>query len=300
MSGFKGLIAAVFTPMKEDGSINRVQIEPIVEHLIEDGIDGIYVCGSTGEGASLTSEERRKVAEAYVDAIAGRIKVIVHIGHNSLLEARNLANNAKEIGADAIAAVPPSYFKPSSLNNLIGCLNEITIGISNLPFFYYHIPKLSGINLDMVEFLRKVEKKISNFVGIKYSDTNIYEFQACTEYKDGKYTILFGCDEMLLSALSASAVGAVGSSYNFTAPIYRKIIDAFNASKMKEACRYQSLSVKLCRLLYKYERTGIPAFKGVMKLLGLDCGPSRLPLVTMKPEKLAKMRQDLKELGFFE
>src|SRR5690554_2274667 len=110
MKRIGGLIAATFTPMKEDGSINLEPIGPIVDQLIEDGVEGLYVCGSTGEGPSLTTEERCRVAAAYTEAAAGRIPVIVQVGHTSLEDARHLAAHARRIGADAISAVAPYYY----------------------------------------------------------------------------------------------------------------------------------------------------------------------------------------------
>ncbi len=300
MPEYEGLIPAVFTPMKENGSINTDMIKQIVEYLIEKEVSGVYVCGTTGEGASLTTEERCEVVRAYTESVSGRIKVIVQVGHNSLFEAKNMARYAMDVGADAIAAVPPEYFKPRTVENLVDCMCMITEGLKNMPFFYYHIPTLTGVNFDMVDFLKVGGQKINGFAGIKYSSTTIYEFQACREYENGKYTILFGCDEMLLSALAVGAVGAVGSTYNFAAPLYKKIINAYKEGRKEDACKYQSLSVNLVRLLYRHDNTVQPALKGLMKLIGLDCGPNRLPLISMNPEKLAAMREELQQLGFFE
>ena len=105
---FTGLIAAVFTPMCEDGSLNLTQVRPIVEHLIRTQVNGMFVCGTTGEGPSLSSEERRATAAAYVKAAAGKLPVMVQVGHNSLAESRALASDAQAIGAEAISATPPT------------------------------------------------------------------------------------------------------------------------------------------------------------------------------------------------
>lgn len=195
-----GLFAAVFTPMCRDGSLNLAQIQPMVDYLVRAQISGLYVCGSTGEGPSLSSEERRTVAAAYVEAASGKLPVVVQIGHNSLAEARALASHAQAVGADAISAMPPSYFKFSSLDTLIDCLSEIASATTNLPFFYYHIPSLTGMDFDMVEFLRLGCKRLPNLAGIKYSDTSIDGYQACLRFAPQRFSILFGCDEMLLSA----------------------------------------------------------------------------------------------------
>ena len=115
----EGLVAATFSPMNEDGSLNLSRVPGVVEHLIGDGIAGLYVCGSTGEGPLMSSMERRQVAEAYISAVNGRIPVIVQIGHDSLAEARELAQHAQACGADAISAIAPRYFGCDSVDTLV-------------------------------------------------------------------------------------------------------------------------------------------------------------------------------------
>ena len=295
---YTGLIAAVFTPMHKDGSLDPAQIPRIVDHLIRTQISGLYVCGSTGEGPSLSSEERRDTAAAYIEATAGKLPVIVQVGHNSLTEARALASHAEAVGADAISALPPWYFKFDSLETLVDCLSEISSAAPNLPFFYYHIPLLTGMDFDMVEFLRLGSKCMPNLAGIKYSNTNIDEYAECLKFENGRYNVLFGRDELLLSALSAGAKGAVGSTYNFAGPLYQRIITAFEQNNLSEAKKYQDLSVEMVRILF--DHGGQAAFKAVMKLIGLDCGPNRLPLETLAPEQLQAMKEELEKIGFFE
>ncbi|MHC4564784.1 MAG: dihydrodipicolinate synthase family protein [Planctomycetota bacterium] len=293
-----GLIAAVFTPMKQDRTLNLEIVPAIAEHLIGDGVQGFYVCGTTGEGPLLSSEERRAVAQAYVAAAGGRVPVIVQVGHNSLAEARGLALHAGEIGADAISAVAPMYFRPESTEVLIDCLREIASVVPDLPLFYYHIPALSGVNLDVLDLLGRAEKRLPSLAGIKYSALTVHEYQACLDFGQGRYTVLFGCDEMLLSGLSVGASGAVGSSYNFAAPLYTAVMEAFERGDHGEARRLQGLSVQMTRLLYRYR--GQPAFKAVMGLLGLDCGPNRLPLKTLSANEIKSMKGELEGIGFFD
>ncbi len=295
---YTGLIAAVFTPMHKDGSLDPAQIPRIVDHLIRTQISGLYVCGSTGEGPSLSSEERRDTAAAYIEAVAGKLPVIVQVGHNSLTEAHALASHAEAVGADAISALPPWYFKFDSLETLIDCLSEISSAAPNLPFFYYHIPLLTGMDFDMVEFLRLGSKRLPNLAGIKYSNSNIDEYTECLKFENERFNILFGRDELLLSALSAGAKGAVGSTYNFAGPLYQRIITAFEQDNLSEAKKYQELSVEMIRILFNYG--GQAAFKAVMKLIGLDCRPNRLPLETLRPEQLQAMKEELESIGFFE
>lgn len=293
----QGLIAATFTPLKPDGKLNLAAVEPVVEHLLSTGVEGLYVCGSTGEGPSLSSEERKRVAEAYVEAAAGRVPVIVQVGHNSLAEASDLARHAQASGADAISAVPPSYFKPASLDVLVACLQEVTDAAPDLPFFYYHIPQLSDVVVDVPELLERAREALPTLAGVKYSSMNVYELQACLEAAEGRYRLLFGVDEMLLSGLVAGAHGAVGSTYNFATPLYRKVTEALARGDLDEARKQQGRAVRLVRTISRYPAA--PALKTVMSFIGLDCGPTRLPLTPLSGTAVSALRQELEALGFF-
>jgi N-acetylneuraminate lyase len=236
-------------------------------------------------------------AEAYVDAAAGRIPIIVQVGHNSLAEARALAAHAESIGADAISAMPPSYYKFTSMETLVDCLSEIA-SAADLPFFFYYIPAMSGMEFDMVELLDGAGGRIPTLAGLKYTAPTVDEYQRCLEFADGRFTILFGRDEMLLSALCVGCKGAVGSTYNIAAPLYRRIIEAFERGEMVEAARCQGLSNKMITICLGYG--GLPAFKAVMKMIGVDCGPNRLPIKTLAAEQTERLRAELQNIGFFD
>lgn len=292
-----GLVPATFTPMHEDGSLNLAMIPTLATHLVDQGASGLYVNGSTGEGVSMTSDERRAAAEAWVAAVEGRIPVIVQVGHNSLAEARALAAHAQAIGATAISATPPNYFKPKTLETLIDCMTYVAAGAPDLPYYYYHIPAVTGVDFDMVELLRLGAQRIPTLVGVKYSKPTVYEMQACTLFDRGRYNILFGSDEMLLSGLVAGAHGAVGSTYNFALPLYHRIIAAFERGDIEEAQHYQSLSMRMVRRTLPF---GNAAIKGMMKLIGLDCGPVRLPQVALTADDEFALRSEMEAIGFFD
>ncbi|MCK5316195.1 MAG: dihydrodipicolinate synthase family protein [Anaerolineales bacterium] len=297
-----GIVPAVYTPMHEDGSINFDMIKLIVEHLLHDGVSALYVCGSTGEGPSLSTEERFLVTEAYIEAVADRLPIIVQVGHNSLKQAYRLAKHAQESGAAAISAVPPTYFKIGSLDVLLNCLGEITSGAPDLPFYYYHIPRLTAVQIDVVEFLRLGAQSLPTLHGVKYSTFTMWEFQGCVDLDDGRFNMLFGSDEMLLSGLVVGAHGAVGTTYNYAAPLYNRIIAAFKCGDMEEAKRLQGLSVQMIQPINKYGAltSNAPSNKAMMKLIGLDCGPMRLPQISLTPEKMTLLRQGMEAIGFFE
>ncbi len=293
-----GLVAATYTPLAEDGAVNPSIVDPIVDNLIDRNIGGLYVCGSTGEGMSLSIDERKRIAEAYVQAAAGRVPVIVQVGHNSLAEARQLAEHAAEIGADMISATCPSYFKVGDVSGLVACMEEVAGGAPELPFYYYHIPALTGSTIAILEFLSQAGQRIQNLVGLKYTDTKLFEYQECLEFQDGRFDVVWGCDEMLLGALATGARAAIGSTYNVAAPLYCKLIEAFDNSDITEARRLQFQSVQMIRKLLKYPFH--PAMKAVLTMQGYDMGACRLPQGRLSDNDVASLRSELDSIGFFE
>ena len=298
MSQITGPVAAPFTPMHPDGSINFNKVPDVVNLLIHNKVKGMFVCGSTGEGPSLTTEERKQLAEAFVKAADKRLLVFVHVGHNSITEARQLAAHAKQIGADYISATPSTYFKIDSIDLLVACLQEIAKGAPSLPLYYYNIPALTGISLDMVKLLEKAAEVIPSFAGIKYTAPLIHDYQSCVNFSNNKYDILYGTDEMLLGALATGANGFIGSTYNFVAPLYNALIEEFKKGNLAEAQRLQYISVEMVRVIVKYG--GLRAQKAMMKLIGVDCGNVRLPLNPFKEHEYKLLEADLKNIGFFE
>jgi len=178
------------------------------------------------------------------------------------------------------------------------CLAEITSGAPDLPFYYYHIPRIAGVEIDVVEFLQKSKDYTPSLIGVKYSTFTLFEFQACLEINNGQYNMLFGSDEMLLAGLATGAKGAIGTTYSFATPLYWKIIDAFERGDMDEARYYQGCSVKLVEILGHYDFRA--ALKGMMQVIGLDCGPHRLPQLTLSADELIALKNDMDKIGFFE
>jgi N-acetylneuraminate lyase len=296
-----GIIPAVFTPLRPNGDLNLGLVPAVVEHLIQDGAAGLYVCGSTGEGPSLTTDERMAVAEAYIHAANRRLPVIIQVGHDSLRQAQQLAAHAQAAGADAISAVPPVYFKVDTPARLADCLAEICSAAPALPFYYYHIPRLTAARIDLLALLHIAARRLPSLTGVKYADFTIFELQACAEFDGGRYNLLFGSDEMLLAGLAGGAQGAVGTSYCFALPLYRRIFDAFQRGEIGEAQRLQSRSVQMINVLNRLSPPGanLPAMKAMMALIGLDCGPLRLPMATLTVEQQAYLDKEMSLIGFY-
>jgi len=294
----KGLVAASFTPTKENGDLNFNIVPAIVDHLVKQDIKGIYIAGSTGEGMSFTDSERMDLASAYIEAAKGKMKTIVQVGHNSMKASAELAAHAESAGADAVSATPPGYFKPANEIELVDSLLPVIEAASNTPFYYYHIPFLSGIALDPMKFTDIAMDRLSTFKGIKYSDgSTLYNLPLMQKVAPG-LEFLAGSDEAYINSLVLGYDGAVGSTYNFGAPLYHKIRAAFEAGDMEQARLWQARALEMIEVLFG--TCGRGGLKAMMRMVGIDCGPVRRPLLPTTEEQIKQLEIKLTEMGWFD
>lgn len=294
-SRFSGIIAAPYTPFAADGTLNLKVIEQQCEKLITDGVIGAFVCGSTGEGVALSGLERRAVAQRWVEVAQGRLKVIVHVGHTSMVEAGELAAHAQAVGADAISAMGPFYFKPTTVSHLLDFLVPVAAAAPALPFFYYHIPSMTGVSLPMLPVLEQASERIPTFAGLKFTHNDLLDFEACVRWDSGRFTVLWGSDEWMLPALTIGAYGFVGSTYNYCAPLYHKLQAAFASGERAEASRLSGVVMEGVRALLK--TPGLPAGKAIMSAIGIPVGPPRPPLRPLTQEQADSLVARLREIG---
>ncbi len=294
-----GLVAATHSPFHADGSLRLAIVEKQAAHLLAHGVKFAFICGTTGESHSLSIEERRALAERWMEVTRGtELKVIVHVGGNCLGDARTLASQAQSLGAAAISALAPSYFKPRTIATLVDCCAHIADAAPELPFFYYDIPSMTGLALSSAEFLVEAQERIPNLAGLKFTNPDLMTFQQCLHVHNGAFNIPWGCDENLLAALALGATGAVGSTYNFAAPIYHRLLRAFAAGDLRAAREDQLRSVRLVAALAR--RGFMGAAKATMQMLGVDVGPARLPNGSLDAVQQTALRKDLEQLGFFD
>lgn len=294
-----GLVAATHTPFDADGQLNLGAVEKQAEHLLRHGVRLAFIGGSTGESHSLTIEERLLLAQRWADVIPrSDLRFVVHAGSNCLADARRLAAQAQSLGASAVAALAPSYFKPRTLDVLVACCAEIAAAAPALPFYFYDIPVLTGVQFSMPDFLALAADRIPTLAGIKFTNPDLMAYQKCLRVQDGRFDIPWGMDEYLLAALAVGAAGGVGSSFNFAAPIYHRMIAAFQQGDLTTARTEQFRSVQLIDVLAKFGYIG--AAKVVMGFLGVEVGPARLPNTNLTPEQTDNLRASLESLGFFQ
>jgi N-acetylneuraminate lyase len=294
----QGLIAAPFTPFNNNGKLDVSLIPGYYSFLKQNKITGAFINGSTGEGVSITLEEKKAVAQAWADCSNhdADFKVMVFLGGTCLSDCIDLAKHAYEIGLYAVSLTSPFYFKPANVDMLAQACIMVGESVPNMPFYYYHIPVLTGVNVPMFDLVQALDGKLDNFAGVKYTHEDFMDFQSCMSYKDGKYDMLWGRDENMLSALVLGAKGAVGSTFNYAAPLYHKLIDAFNANDLVTARVLQQKSINMIRLLGKYG--GISVGKAYMKVVGLNLGEFRLPVKNMSAEQFVDFQKDVESLDF--
>jgi len=292
-----GLIPAAFTPLKEDGCLNLSVISHLAELYSANNLNSVFIGGTTGECHSLTIDERKQITAAWSKVESDRLTLIAHVGSNSLPEAQSLAEYAKDCGVHAVAAMAPFFFKPTTVDQLVNYCRQIADAAGDLPFYYYHIPSMTGVDLPMAEFLRCGGEQIPSLAGLKFTHTNLADLQECIAVDNGRFDVLSGHDDILLAGLSLGARGAIGCTYNFAAPVYHRIIEAYQQNDMTTAQDEQMKSVKLIQIMLRF---GIASSgKAIMKMLGIDCGPVRAPLESLDEGRCTELYNCIKHLDVF-
>lgn len=292
------LMAAPFTAFDRERSLDLDRIADQVAGLRADGVHAAFVCGTTGEGASLTEAERARVAQRWCAEAGPGFDVVVHVGHASLRVATELARHAASVGANAIAAVAPYFHRPQTTEELVEACAEVAAAAGSLPFFFYHLPDMTGVRVPMADFIALSRKQIPNFAGVKFTHNDLAELGQCLQAAGDDLEIMAGRDEILLSSLAAGAVSAVGSTYNFAAPIYLDMADAFASADLASARRLQQITRGMVDLVQPFG--GLPALKAIASMAGVDCGPCRLPLRDLDEPERAGLWQGLERIGFVE
>lgn len=300
MEKITGLIDAPFTPLDASGKVTCEPIPRYAAMLAKNGLKGVFINGSSGEGYLLTDEERIQLAEAWMAAVPEGFKVIVHVGSTCVESSRRLARHAAEIGAWGIGAMATPFPKIGRVEELVAYCEEIASAAPSLPFYFYHIPAFNGAYLPMLDFLKAVDGRIPNFAGIKYTYESLYEYNQCRLYKGGKYDMLHGQDETILPCLAmGGAQGGIGGTTNYNGRELVGILEAWKQSDIETAREKQNFAQEVINVICHY-RGNIVAGKRIMKLIGLDLGKNRTPFRNMTDEEEAAMRRELEEIHFFD
>lgn len=296
-SKIEGLIVAPFSPLHADGSLNLDVIPKYCEFLVRNQIQGVFVNGTSGEGLSLTTEERKAVAAAWMKTAPKSFKIIVQIGHPCLEDSIAMAKHAQDIGAYAIGSLASIFFKAGSAEDLVNHSALEAAAAPKLPYYFYHIPQITGVDHPMIDYIKYAEQKIPTFAGIKYSKFELTDYRLCVAYKNGKYDIPFCQDETFVAAMSMGAKGSIGSTYNYDAPITLAIMKAFKEGRSQDAMDLQLKAIQIVKVL---AGTGcyFAAAKELLRAVGIDLGCVRSPLKNPSPEKFAIMKKELEQINY--
>ena len=290
-SRFRGIFPALVTPYTTSGEINEDSLRKIVARCLDQGVRGFYVGGSTGEAFLLSAEERQRILEVVADENGGRSTLIAHVGDISTDRSIALARHAREVGVDAISAVPPFYYG-FTVEEVSG--HYLTLAeAADLPLILYNFPANSGFTLtpELMGELRRVDDRI---VGLKHTSMNLYDLERALRV-DEAFVVLAGHDEVLLGALAMGAHGAVGSTYNAIPELYVALMAAFERGAMAEAAALQQRANRFIGLMAP--GTGIPQVKAALELLGIECNGSRRPIAALTPEQRASIAATMTEIG---
>ncbi|MBF89317.1 MAG: hypothetical protein CMG75_06575 [Candidatus Marinimicrobia bacterium] len=295
----KGLIAAVHTPVHEDYSLNLDCVKMQADHLIKSGVTSVYVSGTTGEGQLFDAEERIKLFQEWgIIAKDNSLQFIAHIGHRNQSEATNLALAARDAGAQILSSMSPPNTNISRPKELVEWLKPVLMDVSDIPFYFYDTPKISGAEIDMEEFLKLAVHELPSLVGLKFNNTDLSMLERCMNIEHEKFDILYGVDEMLILGMDQGCKGAVGSTYNFAAPIYHRLIEAYEVGDRNEADKLQNFSIQFIDIIGKYDF--LPAAKMLMKSFGIDCGPARPPNRQLSENEFESLHHELDQINFFD
>ena len=259
--------------------------------------------GTTGESLSLTKDERKTLSQAWVDT---GINVIVHVGSDAIGDSIELATHAESIGAKAIGAMPPFFFKPANAQALALTISTICAAVPNLPCYYYHIPSMTGYAQPMYDFVEAIAPLSDNFCGIKY--TGLYtapgfmDAQRVMNFDNGKkfgpYEVLGGREELMLEALSLGIKGFVGSQFNVAADLYNTLHSKFESegltkASMDELRSLQYAGIELISAWQGSVGVGMNGNKALMNLAGVPVGPGRLPSLPVDDKTISTLKSSL-------
>lgn len=287
---FTGIMPAIITPLNADATVNTTVLCQFIEHLLGQGADGFYIGGATGEGIALGKEQRMILAEAAVNATKGRGKSIVHVASTNFNEAVELAKHARSVGADAISAIPPIFFKYDE-DDVYNYYKRLAESV-DIPMMIYYNPA-AGFNITAKFAARMFE--VDNITAIKWTSPTYNEMMHLRDLTHGEMNIINGPDEMLLMGLTAGADGGIGTTYNFMLPHIRRVYDSFMAGDMQKAQQYQTVVTRIISAMRCCPT--IPATKAAVESQGFSVGNAAFPSKVLTPEQKAHLIGALTEAG---
>lgn len=261
---FQGIFPALYACYDEDGKVSSDRTKALTQYLMDKGVQGLYVGGSSGECIYLGKEDRKKTLEAVMEVARGKLVIIAHVACNNTEDSRELAAHAESLGVDAIASIPPIYFHLPE-HAIAKYWNDISAAAPNTDFIIYNIPQLAGTSLTL-SLLREM-KKNPRVIGVKNSSMPVQDIQL---FRDEGVIVFNGPDEQLVSGLAMGAVGGIGGTYGAMPELYLKIFELFSERKTEEAREVQNAA---CRIIYKMCSAHGNMYAVIKEIIRLQGGP---------------------------
>jgi len=289
---FEGILPAVITPFNQEGRVEFEYFRKIVRFHLEKGVHGFFACGTVGEGSLMSIKQRKAVAEAILKETANRVPVIVHVGTTNTEETVELAKHADEMGAAAVGAISPYYFKPD-LEMLTEHYRLIAKAV-DIPLFIYNFPQNTGFNItpEMMKELCKIE----NVVGLKDSSGNLAQLREIIETVPKPITVINGADDLLFAALMVGANAQISAIANVAPELSVELYKAFERGEYRKALNLQTKINAVKRAL---EGPPIAPIKAALELRGVKAGFPKRPLRPLKTEEATTLKERLTSLNLF-
>ncbi|KAK3911015.1 N-acetylneuraminate lyase [Frankliniella fusca] len=277
--------------------VNLGVIKDYAKFLAENGIHGVLVNGTSGEGMSMTQAERKATTEAWIAASKPtRIHVQVQVGGTNMPDVLDLAKHAEGAGAHSLLCLPELFNKPASAAELIEYLGAVAAAAPKTPLLYYHNPGYTSVNLDVPSFMSAAAQAIPTFAGIKFTDTNLEMGIKCVRQDGGAHSVFLGCDYVLAGAFALGFSSSIATCLNLLPRLCNRILDSVQRGSVLEAREAQDTLNKAAQAITKNGKW-VPAMKAAMKLLtGLDMGPARAPLRSLPDQHIPTLKKDLMDL----
>lgn len=279
---YQGIIPAFYACYEPDGSVSADRTRQWTRKLVELGVKGVYVCGSSGECIYLNKDERKKTLEAVVEAAGGRLTIIAHVACNNTADSVELAAHAESLGVDAIAAIPPIYFHLPE-HAIAQYWNDISAGAPNTDFIIYNIPQLAGTALTMS--LYREMCKNPRVAGVKNSSMPIQDIQMFKMYGKEDFAVFNGPDEQLVGGLAIGADGSIGGTYGAMPELYLKIFELCKGGGYDKARPIQYDCNEIIGEMCSGKASMYAVIKEIIRRrYGIDLGGVRRPLPSLVPE----------------
>lgn len=279
LTKYRGVIPAFYACYDDQGEVSVERTRALARYLIEKGVNGLYVGGSSGECIYQGVEERKRALEAVMEEARGKVTIIAHVACNNTRDSRELAAHAEGLGVDAIAAIPPIYFHLPE-HAIAQYWNDISAAAPNTDFIIYNIPQLAGVALTL-PLLREM-KKNPNVVGVKNSSAPVQDIQMWRDEGGDNFVVFNGPDEQFVSGLAAGACGGIGGTYAVMPELFLKARTLLLEGKVEEARQIQN---EICRIIYAMcsaKGNLYAVMKGILAKKGLKLGGVRAPMPGLK------------------